>query len=464
MNRRLTLFIVYVLCVVGFVQNLLAHRSTNRYLTQFEPTAAYFMPAKDDHAMTASLFYTTASSAGGRDGGKAGVAELWGKYDLKDVIASYVAVTGAADPALKIDSSLAGQPIKFKLDGGVRTAGVMLGGEWALWTRIINRPASADQAAHNSNHRFSLGMSLPALYSTATVRYSFNPKEPEDKVAALIRARGMNIATGEVDVERGVAMASRTFDLLRRTTHELVPTGLKRNTLSEGGLGDLTLHIRAANYYDHVWLTKAINWIGQFGVVVPTSTIASSQRRWHPGAIPFGNNGHWGFAIENAIAVELKQDITIGLLWNTTLFAPHTTERRLPVGSEPAPWSSLMGKVRVQDGGYIKLSPFIKLGNMAEGLDLEVRYSYLRHGRDVWTDKRTDQTIQSFLQKDRAVIETFEKLTSWRGHFVSFTLNYTPKYTEEHIKFAPAFFLSYDMPISCRGMSNVYTVNLGMTF
>lgn len=464
MNRRSTLFIVFVVCFMGSVHQVQANRASNRYLTQFEQPASYFMPAKDNYALSASLFYTMASSAGSRAGGKAGVSELWGKYDLKDVIDSYVAVTGADNPAQKIDPSLIDQSIKFKLGGGVRTAGLVLGGNWVYYAKNVDKPATAEKPANKRSSHFSCGFSLPVMHVNSNVRYTFDAKEPSLGVARLIQAYGLDRATGTVDVDHGVDMAARTVDLLRRTTHDLVPTGLKTNTLSGSYLGDLNIFLRGTRYYDHVWLFKGISWTGECGVMLPTSTMASAQNRWHPGAIPVGNNGHWGFTFENLVAFELKQDITVGLMYCGSIFMSHTTERRLPVGSEPAPWSSLMGKVRVQDGGYLKLSPFLKLGNMADGLDFELRYSYLRHGRDVWTDKRPDQTIQSFLQKDSTVISAFEKLTSWRGHFASFTLQYTPKPSKEHIKFAPRFFLSYDMPISCRGMSNVYTVNLGMTF
>ena len=95
-----------------------------------------------------SLFITSAGSAFKTGDGSQGIAELWGKYDLKDVIEAMNATT------VGIYNPFSGEPgyvdwntkeIKFNIDGKVKSRGLTL----ALKQNIAKSNFSAKISASN---------------------------------------------------------------------------------------------------------------------------------------------------------------------------------------------------------------------------------------------------------------------------------------------------------------------------
>jgi hypothetical protein len=106
----------------------------------------------------------------------------------------------------------------------------------------------------------------------------------------------------------------------------------------------------------------------------------------------------------------------------------------------------------------------VVLGNLTEGLDFQARYSYLRHEDDKWYDQRSEAeklVTPSYLQRDADTIANKKRLTRWRAHYMSFSLRYDTAAAMEKIKFAPRFFIGYDMPMNGSAFAKVHAVNLG---
>ncbi len=418
--------------VLLFVPAVLPSNNTNRWIPILERPESYVFQ-KRSH-LTASFMYTAGSTADKRSGGKVGIPELWGKYDLKDVINSYLQVnTGLSNPVFAVTGShaLEHKSMMFKLAGKIETVGLLLDGQYNLgWQNLW------------------VGARLPVMSLRNAVRYDFNQEQsaqilsPQEKLGHT--------------AQQLAALSQQRADKIRRSTHDSL--GFSSNQFTKNGFGDLDVYIRWHKSFDHALLARTIDTALQSGVLIPTGI---GMDHAIPGSIPAASDGHWGMYGDWVTGVELKQDLTVGLMLGFTHLFSHTKERRIAIGNEPTIFSALTGRVRVDPGFSFKCSPYLELGNLTDGLDFQARYSYFRHEDDNWRDERVDKTIKSYLQGDESLIASKKGLTRWRAHYVSLALRYDTAVAMEKIMFAPRFFISYDMPMNGSAFAKVHAVQLG---
>lgn len=395
--------------------------NTNRYLPIWERPDSYFNRAKVNASQ--ELFYFTASTAQSRSGSKAGLGELGGSYNLKDVIAGYRAVrpNDLVQAQFGSIADLTRTSLPFGVSGRLEGAGCCLRLDYAVF-----------------NHGFSVGASLPVMTMRRITRFDFHDKDFQ-----------YNRTASELyDLDRAV-------DSLRRVMHTKIGF---TSLWSKGGLGDLDLHVRFNKYFDHVLLTRTIKLAAQVGLVCPVGEQVTPEE---PASVAFGNDGHYGIKCNGVVSAELKQDLTVGLQVGFVHLFSKTKNARISVGAEPVMFSALTARVREHQGACLTLSPFLTLGNIADGLDFQARYTYLRHAQNTLQDLRSDQTIQSYLQKDAALISAKHNLSKWRSHYFSFNLNYDCAGIIDKNKIAPRFFIGYDMPIDGSAFVKMHTVQLG---
>jgi hypothetical protein len=275
-----------------------------------------------------------------------------------------------------------------------------------------------------------LGLRLPVFSVRTATRFNFVPEEYNP-------------------VARGKA------DAIRRYTHDLL--GFTQNNCTRSGLGDLDLSLGWHRAFDHILLTRSIDASLQAGLLLPTGL---ERNQAIPTSIPLGSDGHEGMYFDAVAGVELKQDLTVGLMLGFTHLFSHTKDRRLSVDKEPSVFSALIGSVRVEPGFSFKCSPFIELGNLTDGLDFQARYTYLRHEDDNWFDVRADKTKASYLQGTADLIAAKKGQTRWRAHYASFSLRYDTAAAMDKIMFAPRFFISYDMPMNGSAFAKVHAVQV----
>jgi hypothetical protein len=245
-------------------------------------------------------------------------------------------------------------------------------------------------------------------------------------------------------------------DKIRRYTHDKI--GFTSNLWSQYGLGDLDLHVGWSASFDHIYMTRTISLAAQAGALFPTGV---RKDPYEPASIAFGNDGHYGMTANWVISVELKQDLTVGLHLGTTHLFTREKNIRLSVGQEPAMFSALVMPAQEKPGNCFVVSPFVTLGHLSDGLDFQVRYAYVRHAQNAFSDRRTDKTISSYLQKDEELITRKDTLSKWRAHYVSFNLTYDSAAIIKKNKIAPRFFISYDMPMDGSAFAKMHAVQLG---
>lgn len=377
-----------------------------------------------------SLFYTTAPTAIRRGGGTTGIQELWGKYDLKDVINSLQVVQGSAfvEPIESVTGTtdLVGKSLRFDVNNKVRSHGLTLQYEQKLcWQGL------------------SVGAWLPVMRVFVSSRYIFNRAASGDDIASLGVSEQLQQAQ-ELQINK-----------IRRNVHDSL--GFKNNYWDKTGLGDLDLYLKWSRYLDHKLLMKSITVSATGGVVIPTGALSDKD---NPISVSFMGNGHCGLYLDIMPEFELKQDWKVGILFGAMYQFKNSRTLRLAVDAEPTIFSALTGRVEINPGGTLKLSPYLTIENIGDGWHFQARYTYLRHAQDTWHDIRTDKTIQSYLQKDNA-IEEKENLSRWRSHYVSFQLLYDSVSAMKKYCMKPAFYLTYDMPINGNGMAQMHQLSLG---
>ncbi len=410
------------------VPTAFATHNVSRYFPFIERTEEYIIK-KRSH-LTPSFFYVNASSAHRRGGSTGGIPELWGMYDLKDVIASLQAVNPLADPIMAVtgNNALANRSIQFRPREKVGVVGLQL---------------NYEQDLHFAG--FQVGASLAVMNLNATMGYNFD-REHSDPIFNSIFL-----------TERQKTEQDLLVDKIRRVTHDTI--GFTSNIWNEAGFGDLDVHLRWNHIFDHVLLMRSIDINAQLGAIVPTGFTSEINM---PGSLSIGSNGHWGLYVDLITALELKPDWTLGFIFGWAHLFPHTRTLQIPFNNEPAIFSSIVGRVRMKPGETFKISPFFTLGNLTDGLDFQVRYTYLRHSDDVWTDMRSDKTIQSYLQRGGDLIAQKENLSRWRAQYVTLQLTYDTKIAMKNYTCAPVLFAGYDIPIGGNGIAKAHQFTVGV--
>jgi hypothetical protein len=419
--------------VCFFVETSFATHNVSRYFPFLERPEEIFI--KNRSQLDVLAFYVSTSTSLNRSGGTSGISELWGSYDLKDVVSSLQATQGAAaDPIrwVSSDPSYLGQPIKFKVGGKIRGAGLTLGYEHDLGWK-----------------GFQLGAWIPIMSIRTTSKFSFNRGES----GSFFNNSTLNGYLFQDEYKKNQELS---VDKMRRLTHETI--GFKGNEWNKSGIGDIDFHLRWNRRFDRVVMMRSIDMNIQAGVLIPTGVKSNID---YPASVPFGSNGHWGIYGDFATELELKEGWELGLIFGFVHQFPHTTTTRIPIGNEPAIFSSLIGRVKVSPGDTFKFSPYFTLKNVADGLNFQVRYTYLRHCIDTWSDVRDNKTIQSCFDTDIDIVRRNKNLTKRRAHYATLQLNYDLKDAMKNYVFDPVLFVGYDVPISGSGFAKTHQIWLG---
>lgn len=405
--------------------SLQATHNVSRYFPFLERPEDYVI--KNRSHFTPTFFYLDATTAFRRGGGTGGVPELWGKYDLKDVIASLEAVDPTADPVRDVTGgdTYSNKSMQFGIRGKTQGVGVGLGYEHTFkWLGL------------------QAGVWIPVVALGTQSRFSFNRNDS----ASFFRYP---------DNEQDLSQKEQVADKIRRVTHDII--GFEENLWNKTGFGDLDVHLRWNLHLDHIFMMRSLDFNVQGGAIVPTGFKSDMNI---PCSLSIGSNGHWGLYGDLVTALELRQDWTFGLMFGGVHLFPHSRTVRIPVGNEPAIFSSLVGRVRMEPGFTFKFSPYFTLSNLSDGLDFQARYTYLRHNMDHWEDERSDKTVQCYLDKGSLVGQK-ETLSKWRAHYITLQLLYDTKEAMKHMSLTPVFFVGYDFPLNGNGIAKMRQFYVG---
>ncbi len=444
-KKRFSLLILFL-----FISNssVSASHNASRYFPFLERPAEYVIKGKSH--VSPSLFYIKADTAFARGGGNTGVPELYGKYDLRDVIASLEKVQGAAfvNPIEEekgpgdawIDKS-----IKFRVNGKVKALGLILNYEQAFRIRGQNLRWKG----------LSFGLSVPLMHVNTSDNFLFVEKDSDFQV--------QNLLDGELD----------QLNRIRRKTHDEL--GIQGGDWIKSGVGDIDLHAGLNYNWDYKWLMRNIDLNFRLGTTIPTGANYDID---YPSSVSFMGNGHWSLYFDILPELELKQDWKIGLMLGAIYQFNNTRNLRLPVYQEPALFSALISNVKTDPGFSVKFSPYFTAENLTDGVDFHLRYTYLRHNNDKLIDSRANPTVKSYLNQEIGTqmwegkeltqddisnnISGKENLTRWRMNYVTLELVYDSREAGNDWILDPKVFLTYDYQFSGNGSCKTHQLTLGI--
>lgn len=421
-NSIRLIWLLALLVAVG--SRLSASHNTSRYFPFFERTSDYVINQKT--FIEPTLFFSFASSAVPRGAGHAGIAELWGKYDLKDVISSLQKIDTNADPVMEVTQSglFSDKSIVFGVEGKIDAVGLALRHE------------------HYVGSGFSVGAWIPLMNVRSYNQFTFKPDD-SDSYFKYTNDRSLRHTQ------------SLQVDHIRRVTHQKI--GFKGNEYSQAGFGDLDLYARWGKLFDHALMMKSVSLNFQTGVTAPTGILSKND---YPSTVSVMGDGHWSLHGDLVSEFELKQDWRAGIIIGFAHQFSNTRDIRLAVGDEPTIFSAMTGRVKIKPGVTFKCSPYFTLENVKDGLHLQGRYTYRRHAQDDWTDLRADQTIKSFLN-DLTLKQKKEYLSKWSSHYFTLQLTYDCATALKKLPLNPIFYGVCDIPVGVNGASNTTEVAIG---
>ncbi|MFH1644350.1 MAG: hypothetical protein ABIA74_04210 [bacterium] len=442
-GNRLNLFFLILFIVIVCPSFIYSSHNANRYFPFLEKPEDYVTRRKKTY-LTPSLFLTTASSAFRKGGGSCGIPELWGNYDLKDIIFALKQVDPFyIDPTFleRGTQDWVGKSIKFKVNGKVTSRGLTLGYKQNLGFLGL-----------------SLGGFIPLAHVKSTARFNFDAEHSD--------INSGNLKPGE----------RYQVDRIRAKVHE--DLGLKGSEWSKTGFGDLDLFLQFNHNWDHELLIRNIDFNLRFGVLCPTGMEMEID---YPTSVPFMDNGNWGIYFDMVTDLELKQDLRVGVMLGFIDLLKETQNRRISVYKEPVIFSPLKADTQVNPGWTFKVSPYLEFSNLRDGLNIQGRYTYLKHGADKWKDMRSEKTVKSYLDQ---TVDSLRDLNEYPGYvddqkikenkydkkyisrntssYLTLEVTYDSKEAFNNWWLEPAFYFIYDYPAGGGGVAKTHQVTLGV--
>ena len=407
------------------ISPIFATHTVNRYFPFLDKTEDYITQKRS--YTSPALFMTTARTAFHREeGNTVTIPSLLGDYDLKDVIESVQLARQNSsynpfdDEPGYVDWNE--KEIKFKVDGKVKSRGVILAHE----QNIFKLP-------------FSVGFFLPIMHVNTSQRFAFHA----DGSDAVVQ----NLNAGELEL----------IDRVRREVHDEI--GLYGDDWSGTGIGDLDVHLRYQKEFDHKLKMRTITLAMQPGILFPISSRADFN---YPSSVPFMGNKHWGVYLDVVSEFELKQNWKTGLMFGFVELFRKTHNMRVPAHKESPAFSALVGDIEINPGFTFKFSPYFTLENISDGLSLQLRYDYVRHGNDIWKDVRVDKSVNTYLDRDQETKDEKYTLTKWVMHYLTMQLRYDSQEAMKNWWFKPNLYATYNYPFKGRGSAKTHQFMFGI--
>ncbi len=294
-----------------------------------------------------------------------GIPEIWGDYDLKEIISSieeYHNKVGSAyvspydrEPGAHVWK--AGSRILFEARSSIDFAGFGLSG-------VI--PAGQNGVSFFFNVPF---------YSVETRdRYMYKPNQREI------------ISIDDYD----------QLDRLLMMTHR--DLGLDSKDWKRVQFGDVSCGVLYKQESDYFWLFRSVALSSSLAVGIPTGQC----RDWdNPSSVPFGNDGHWAISAQLNPQVEIKEGIFLEMPTWLTLLTKERVRRRIPLYKEPRPYSKLYDDIWYKPGASLGVRPGIVLKHFPiPHLHVGLSLGYQRQFDGSEEDSlRTASTVPSYLTR-----------------------------------------------------------------
>lgn len=258
---------------------------------------------------------------------------------------------------------------------------------------------------------------------------------------------GINIAFAHVAMRHRFSLTGSDEQLPRGDKEYLYQAkeamhqqlGIEPALFSKTMFGDVDLYLRFGSIWDYTLMFRRIDASVKCGVYVPS---ASERDLSNPAAITLGGNKHWGVYGGFESQWELKEDLTVGLMFRAIKRLKKTQTLRLPLLSEPEEYGVLKGPVEVDPGWTFVFNPSVDSAHLRRGLGLQASYTLVAHLHDTYADRRSIE-----LQK-KYPARLSQENTSWGAEYISIGAYYDFEKVHECPSLYPKISLSWDIPVN----------------
>lgn len=420
--------LIFCIGLLSLTVSLFPSRNPSRYFPFLERTEEYITKQKSH--VYPSLFMATASTAFKSGGGNLGIPELWGRYNLKQVIYGVTQVKDAQgmsgyNPFVNEIGygDWNEKNIRFRVNGKVKSRGVAL--------NFIH---------HVKKWHSSFGFNVPFMHVNTSLRYVLDKENSDGPIRSA---------------------SQEEMDMINRVRNQVhCDLGLKGTNWGRTGFGDLDLFYQYERSWDHMFKMKNIDLTVRTGVLVPTGEKKDYD---YPSSIPFMGNGHWANYLDIVGELELKQDWKFGMMLGFMYEWKNTEVRRFSHCGEPMIFGAICGKASVDPGVTFKIAPYFTLENLQDGLHVQGKYTYRRHASDEWEDKRSCKDVSSYLTRcDHCVLSPKRKLSRWTSQYITLQVVYDSVEAMKNWWLKPKFYASLDYAMSGKNICKTHQFTVGV--
>ena len=346
-----------------------------------------------------TLFFITADEAyahGPKH--KQGIPEIFGVYDQKAMSDDLIAL-GLPTPLLPQWQIMKSIPwyVSQKLEG----QGIRIGGEHAVYKGL------------------SLGYVFGFMHLFSDQSFNLLP--------ITIKEMGLQPAQiGLLDQER------------REMFAEL---GLDSSQWAKSGLLDTVLYARYGRAWEYEAKCRQVSLSVMGAIVLPSGELRDPN---NTASVPFDGDGRFGFFLGTDDAFELKEDLTVGVQIALGHRSKKTVTERMTLNEKNFLFGALEGDVSIDPGVTFAIRPYGIVGNLRDGFDIYLQYSYANHSGDLWQDARINPVVPSNLNG------MYDK-TAWVAEYVSLTVLYDSGRVVKNDEIRPSLLFSWDIPVHIFG-------------
>ncbi len=215
--------------------------------------------------------------------------------------------------------------------------------------------------------------------------------------------------------------------------------GLRPALFSKTLFGDVDLYLRFGSIWDYTLKFRRIDASVKFGVYVPSATARDLD---NPAAIPLGGDKHWGVYGGFESEWELKEDLSIGLMFRAIKRLKKTQQLRIPLLTEPQEYGVLVGPVEVDPGWTFVFNPSVDTAHLRRGLGLKAGYTLVAHLKDTYSDCRPTDFRKKFPGN------LVKHDSSWGAEYITIGAYYDFEKVYECPSLYPKISLYWDIPVN----------------
>ncbi len=211
---------------------------------------------------------------------------------------------------------------------------------------------------------------------------------------------------------------------------------LSRRPFNKTSIGDMTFLLGWTHSFQETEILDFVDTTFKAGMLIPSGTVQCIDEVF---SLPFGYDGHWAFVLAGDMAFGAFDWLTLGLHFDTLIFAARHATFRLKTGEfQSGLFKLATSEARRDKGAIYELGAYLKADHFVRGLSLVFGYSFANKNRD----EITPTNLQEF---DAAIASSDEALQSWKMHTLNFVLEYD--FSHEKSIIGPRMSIYYNLPV-----------------